>query len=80
MYDETEVNWDPMQKWRPLISIILISLTHHGKKYVEIFETAKFQSCRPNTRGMADIWKNKKKKKKKQMYGSQSTQALLSYK
>ena len=68
-----------MQKWRPLISIILISLTHHGKKYVEIFETAKFQSCRPNTRGMADIWKNNNKKKR-QMYGGQSTQALLLYK
>ena len=28
---------------------------HHKKEHVKISNTAKFQSCRPNTRGMVDI-------------------------
>ena len=31
---------------------------HHEKEHVKISNTAKFQSCRPNTCGMADIEKH----------------------
>ena len=31
--------------------------SHHEKEQVKISNAAKFQSCRPNTHGMADIWK-----------------------
>ena len=30
---------------------------HREKEHVNISDTAKFQSCRPNAGGMADIWK-----------------------
>ena len=33
---------------------------HHEKERVKISNTAKFQSCRPNTREMVDIWINPK--------------------
>ena len=33
---------------------------HHKKEHVKISDAAKFQGCRPNTRGMVDIWKTRK--------------------
>ena len=63
---KTRRNIDLMQIERLLISINWISSNnernepHHEKEHVKISNTAKFQSCRPNTRGMADIWKTRK--------------------
>ena len=50
-----------MQIWRLLISINWILSTKEmnpiTRNHVKISNTAKLQSCRPNTRGMVDIWK-----------------------
>ena len=57
---------DIMQIWWLLISINWISIINqrheppHEKEHVKISDTAKFQSCRPNTREMEDICKTRK--------------------
>ena len=58
-----------MQIWRLLISINWISFNqrnepHHEQEHVKISNTAKFQSCRQDTREMVDIKKKKKRRDK----------------
>ena len=41
-------------------SIKEMNTTTYEKERVKISNTAKFQSCRPNTREIVDIWKTRK--------------------
>ena len=46
--------------WHKFNSINQKNEPHHEKEHVKISNAAKFQSCRPNTREMVDIWKTPK--------------------